>query len=89
MVHHVCAKENKPYKLGPDKEELHNKAGEVRKANKILTELGKKRPSSHHRYAPELHVKIGRFATSPGNQAAIYKYSKPLGRPVKAMFCSR
>ena len=64
MVHHVCAKENKPYKLDPDTEKLHNKAGEVQKANKkILTELGKKRPSSHHRYAPELHMKIGRFAT--------------------------
>ena len=57
-----------------------NKAAEVREANKkVLVELGKKRPSSHH--DPELRTRIGRFAASSGNKADVDKYSKEVGRP--------
>ena len=58
----VSAKENEPYLPDPDREELQHKVREVNK--KVLVELGKKRPSSHHRCDLELRTKIGRFATS-------------------------
>ena len=45
----------------------------------VLVELGKKRPCSHH--DPELRTRIGRFAASSGNKAAVNKYSKEVGRP--------
>ena len=78
----VSAKENKPYLPDPDREEWQNKVAEDQEVNKkVLVELGKKRPSSHHRYDPELRVKIGRFAASSGSKAAVDKYSKELGRP--------
>ena len=80
----MSAKENTPYLPDPDREESQNKAAKVQEANKkVLVELGKKRPSSHHCYDPELCTKIGRFATSSGNKAAVDKCSKGLGRPVK------
>ena len=45
-------------------------------------ELGKKRPSSHHYYDPELRTKIGKYAAMSGNKAAVTKFSKEIGRPV-------
>ena len=57
--------EKQPYLPDPDAEKSENKAAEVREANKkILIELGKKRPSSHHHYDPELRAKIGRSAAT-------------------------
>ena len=56
---------SKPYQPDPDREEIcrTKHAAEVRE--------GKKIPDSHHCYDPELHTKIGRFAASSGNKAAI------------------
>ena len=55
----------------------------MREANKkVLIQLGKKRPSSHYHYDPELRAKIGKFAATSGNKAAVAKFSKELGRPV-------
>ena len=78
----MSTKENKPYLPDLDREESQNKATEAQEANeKILVELGKKRPSSHYHYGHESRAKIRRFATSSGNKAAVDKYSKELGRP--------
>ena len=86
----MSTKENNPYLPDLDREELQNKAAEAREANeKILVELGMKRPSSYYHYGHELHVKIRRFATSSGNKAAVDKYSKELGRlPSESTVCS-
>ena len=71
-VNIMSAKENNPYLPELDREELQNKAAEAREANeKILVELGKKRPSSHYHYGHEPRAKIRRFATSSGNKAAV------------------
>ena len=75
--------EKPPYLPDPDEEKSENKAAEAREANKkVLIQLGKKRPSSHHHYDPELRAKIGKFAATSGNKAAVAKFSKELGRPV-------
>ena len=42
----------------------------------------RKRPCSHYYYDPELRAKIGKFAATSGNKAAVEKFSKELGRPV-------
>ena len=73
------------YLPDPDAEKTEDKAAEVREVNKaVLVELGKKRnrPSSYNYYDPELRAKIGKFAATSGNKAAMEKYSKELGRPV-------
>ena len=65
-----------------------NKSAEVQEANKmVLVELGKKRPSSHH--DPELRTRIGRFAASSGNKAAVDKINtrkRWADQEVKALF---
>ena len=55
----------------------------MREVNKkVLKQLGKKRPSSHHHYDAALCTKIVKFAASSGNKVAVAKFSKELGRPV-------
>ena len=65
---------SKPYLPDPDREESRRTkhAAEVRE--------GKKIPDSHHRYDPELRMKIGRFAASSGNKAAIDKILERAGQ---------
>ena len=86
----MSTKENNPYLPDLDREEWQNKAAEARETNeKILVELGNKRPSSHYHYGHEPHVKIRRFATSSGNKTVVDKYSKELGRlPSESTVCS-
>ena len=81
MVHHVYQREQ-PLPARPRQGRVAEKAAEAREANeKILVELGMKRPSSHYHYGHEPRVKIRRFAASSGNKAAVDKYSKELGTP--------
>ena len=72
------------YLPDPDAERTEDKAAEVREANKaVLVQLRKKkRPSSYNYYDPELRAKIGKFAATSGNKAAVGKFSKELDRPV-------
>ena len=80
----ISAKENKPFLPDLDREESQNKAREANE--KILVELGKKRPSSHYHHGHEPCAKIRRFATSSGNKAAVDKYSKEADHQLKALF---
>ena len=77
--------EKPAYLPDPDAERTEDKASEVREANKaVFVQLikNRKRPCSHHYYDPELRAKIGKFAATSGNKAAVEKFSKELGRPV-------
>ena len=76
--------EKPTYLPDPDAERTEDKAAKVREANKaVLVQLRKKkRPSSYNYYDPELRAKIGKFAATSGNKAAVEKFSKELDRPV-------
>ena len=77
--------EKPAYLPDPDVERTEDKASKVREANKaVFVQLikNRKRPCSHHYYDPELRAKIGKFAATSGNKAAVEKFSKELRRPV-------
>ena len=69
----------KPYVPDSSKEKLQKDALEVEAANQCVEkELGR----TYNYYDPELRAKIGKYAATSGNKAAVNKFSKELGKPI-------
>ena len=50
---------------------------------KELVQVGRKRQHrSYNNYDPELRAKIGKYAATSGNAAALKKFSEQLGKPI-------
>ena len=73
----------KPYLPDSSKEASQKDALEVEAANQCVEEeLGRKRRGTYNYYDPELRAKIGKYAATSGNKAAVNKFSKEMGKPI-------
>ena len=62
----------KPYLPDPSKQESEKDAMEVEAANQCVEkEFGRKRCGKYNYYDPELRAKIGKYAATSGNKAAV------------------
>ena len=73
----------KPYLPDPSKEGTEKDVLEVEAANqRVEGELGRKRRGKYNHYDPVLRAKIGKYAATSGNVAAVKKFSEQLGKPI-------
>ena len=73
----------KPYLPDPSKEGTEKDALEVEAANqRVEGELGRKRRGKYNHYDPVLRAKIGKYAATSGNVAAVKKFSEQLRKPI-------
>lgn len=69
----------KPYLPDSTKQKSEKDAKEVEAANQCVEkELGRKRRGKYNYYDPELRAKIGKYAATSGNKAAVKKTVKPI-----------
>ena len=72
----------KPYLPDPSKVGTEKDGLEVEAANqRVEGELGRKRRGKYN-YDPVLRAKIGKYAATSGNVAAVKKFSEELGKPI-------